>query len=235
MYSSMFDSPIFLTFCWWMTWYVFRETLDLDRIVCAFLPMLLPWSDSFLGPFCQNFTERDPLHQDVLDPPPYSSLPTPARVTQPPEEEPPSYFSLKNSKASLGNPILPSKTDTEDVLHFIDPSKDSLSSLSLRYGVSQNELRRKNGLFADHLLVARQTIVIPGEFYKGGVSLSPVPVGGEEEEVRKSKIRRWMVACKVSRCVGNSYSYFSIWLYGKLTLTLSIHSLILDTIWHCSI
>lgn len=40
-------------------------------------------------------------------------------------------------------------------------------------------------------------MVIPGEFYKGGVSLSPRPIEGEEEEARKSKIRRWMVACKV--------------------------------------
>lgn len=165
--------------------------------------MLLPWSDSFLGPFCQTSTEHDPLPQDVHDPPPYSSLPIPSRAKQPPEEEPPSYYSLKNTKGSLENPISPSKTDSEDVLHFVDPSKDNLFSLSLRYGVSQSELRRKNGLFADHLLAARQTIIIPGEFYKGGVSLSPIPVGGEEEEIRKSKIRRWMVACKVSQCVGN--------------------------------
>lgn len=40
-------------------------------------------------------------------------------------------------------------------------------------------------------------MVIPGEYYKGGVSLSPRPIEGEEEEARKSKIRRWMVACKV--------------------------------------
>jgi len=30
------------------------------------------------------------------------------------------------------------------------------------------------------------------------VSLSPRPVEGEEEEVRKAKVRRWMVACKVA-------------------------------------
>ena len=62
----------------------------------------------------------------------------------------------------------------------------------------QDALRRKNSLFADHLLAARKTLLIPGEFYKGGVSLSPQPVEGEEEEQRKAKIRRWMVACKVS-------------------------------------
>lgn len=85
-----------------------------------------------------------------------------------------------------------------DVLHFIHPVHDSLLSLSLRYGVPQHALRCVNGLYADHLLAARRTILIPGEFYKGGVSLSPVPVDGEEEDIRKVKIRRWMVACKVA-------------------------------------
>ena len=28
------------------------------------------------------------------------------------------------------------------------------------------------------------------------MSLSPRPLGGEEEEARKARIRRWMVACK---------------------------------------
>lgn len=59
-------------------------------------------------------------------------------------------------------------------------------------------LRSKNNLTSDHLLTARRTILIPGEFYKSGVSLSPRPVEGEEEEVRRSKIRKWMVACKVA-------------------------------------
>jgi hypothetical protein len=50
-------------------------------------------------------------------------------------------------------------------------------------------------------LLARRTVLIPGEYYKGGVSLSPRPVEGEEEEARKGKIRRWMVACKVAEWV----------------------------------
>jgi hypothetical protein len=41
-------------------------------------------------------------------------------------------------------------------------------------------------------------VVIPGEYYKGGVSLSPRPVEGEEEERRKGIVRRWMVSCKVA-------------------------------------
>jgi hypothetical protein len=44
-------------------------------------------------------------------------------------------------------------------------------------------------------------VLIPGEYYKEGVSLSPRPVEGEEEEARKNKVRRWMVGCKVSEWV----------------------------------
>jgi hypothetical protein len=62
-------------------------------------------------------------------------------------------------------------------------------------------LRRANKISADHLLQARRTIIIPGEYYKGGISLSPRPVEGEEEERRKAIVRRWMVACKVSEYV----------------------------------
>jgi hypothetical protein len=58
-------------------------------------------------------------------------------------------------------------------------------------------LRKANNISSDHLLVGRRTVIIPGEYYKGGVSLSPRPIEGEEEEARKSKIRRWMVTCKV--------------------------------------
>jgi hypothetical protein len=56
-------------------------------------------------------------------------------------------------------------------------------------------------LNSDHLLLARRTIIIPGEFYKGGVSLSPRPIEGEDEERRKAIVRKWMVACKVSEYV----------------------------------
>lgn len=53
-------------------------------------------------------------------------------------------------------------------------------------------------MYADHLLAARRTILIPGEFYKGGVSFSPRPLEGEEEEMKKTKLRKFMVQCKVS-------------------------------------
>ncbi len=101
------------------------------------------------------------------------------------------------------------------MLHFLNHSTDSVLSLSLRYGVPIGALRRANGITSDHLLLARRTVVIPGEFYKGGVSLSPRPVEGEEEEARKGKIRRWMVACKVAEWVPLSLiSFFPFCICG---------------------
>lgn len=97
------------------------------------------------------------------------------------------------------------KTDSgapaEDVLHFLDHEHDTLTSLSFRYGVPISALRKANNITSDHLLLARRTVIIPAEFYSGGVSLSPRPVEGEEEERRKGLVRRWMVACKVSEYV----------------------------------
>lgn len=119
----------------------------------------------------------------------------------PDSEEPPAYSALNVFTPPNEKDDSSSEPPAEDVLHFLDPSQDTILSLSLRYGVPQDALRRKNGLFADHLLAARRTILIPGEFYKGGISLSPEPMESEEEEIRKAKVRRWMVACKVSEYV----------------------------------
>lgn len=91
--------------------------------------------------------------------------------------------------------------DTPDVLHFVDPANDTINLLSIRYGVPSAVLRKTNGIYADHLLAARRTIIISGEYYKGGVSLSPRPIDGEEMEIKKNKIRRFMVACKVAELV----------------------------------
>lgn len=158
---------------------------------------------SFQGPFCQTSTAPNPPHQCLRDPPAYLPLSAPD-VTSADEshsdvDELPAYSSL-----NFDGPKINEKDDNlikepaEDVLHFLDPAHDTISSLSLRYGVPADVLRRTNSLFADHLLAARRTVIIPGEFYKGGVSLSPQPIEGEEEEIRKAKVRRWMVACKVA-------------------------------------
>ncbi|KAF2085490.1 hypothetical protein K490DRAFT_75115 [Saccharata proteae CBS 121410] len=164
-------------------------------------------------PFCQVSSVPSPLPQQGLrDPPAYSSPPSsprPARVRLAPlsadeDDRPPAYSAhdpvrAPGEKAGGGGGGGGGKDEpAPDVLHFVDQDHDSIINLSLRYGVPVNALRRTNNLFADHLLVGRRTILIPGEYYKGGVSLSPRPVEGEEEEKRKAKIRRWQVACKVS-------------------------------------
>ncbi|KAF2735641.1 hypothetical protein EJ04DRAFT_190419 [Polyplosphaeria fusca] len=143
-------------------------------------------------PFCQVSVVPSPLPQGLRDPPAYS----PPDNLQPVAEQPPPYSthdSLATTEKSKGQ----EQEQAPDVLHFVDPHNDSISSLSLSYGVPAGALRRTNGLYADHLLAARRTVLIPGEFYKGGVSLSPRPLEGEEEEIRKGKVRRWMIACKV--------------------------------------
>ncbi|MCJ1308545.1 hypothetical protein MMC25_002198 [Agyrium rufum] len=148
-------------------------------------------------------TVESVLPQGLRDPPAYSPPPSPrpgyATLATPTLDHdlPPSY-----TPNGIHQPLHDSKppreqTLAEDVLHFIHP-EETLQSISLLYNVPIAALRRTNGLFSDNLFAARRTILIPGEFYKGGVSLSPRPVEGEEEEIKKSKIRKWMVTCKVA-------------------------------------
>lgn len=150
-------------------------------------------------PYCQISSEPSALPQGLRDPPPYSSLneTPPSELLEKSgglEEEPPAY-----SQRNTAQP--PSEKGgsepAQDVLHFLTP-EDSLRSLSLAYRVPIDALRRTNNIFADNLVQGRRTILIPGKYYKGGVSLSPRPVEGEEEEAKKSKVRKWMVACKVA-------------------------------------
>lgn len=150
-------------------------------------------------PYCQITTEPSLLPQGLKDPPAYSSLddriPPPPGKASDENEELPAY--------SAHQPVqTPSEKRREDesapdVLHFVTPN-DSMLSLALAYGVPINALRKANSVFADHLIQGRRTVLIPGEFYKGGVSLSPRPLEGQEEELKKSKVRRWMMACKVA-------------------------------------
>ncbi|KAI9814231.1 MAG: hypothetical protein M1827_003397 [Pycnora praestabilis] len=141
------------------------------------------------------------MPQGLRDPPAYSPPPSPrprhATLAVVDEEELPAYSSL-DSRPAPAEKASASSEPAQDVLHFLDPANDSLASLSLRYGVPINALRKTNGLYADHLLAARRTMLIPGEYYKGGISLNPQPLEGEEEELRKAKVRRWMVTCKVA-------------------------------------
>jgi hypothetical protein len=177
-----------------------------NRAICARCTTDNPRFATYC-PFCQVSITPTPLPQGLRDPPPYS--PPPEREQWPQsilavDDRPPPY--------TEGGPVEPvpekSASAGQDVLHFVDPSNDSINTLSIRYGVPPNALRRTNGLYSDHLLAARRTILIPGDYYKGGVSLSPRPLEGEEEEARKSKIRKWMVACKVAEYVSKVLNQF---------------------------
>ncbi|KAK4178466.1 hypothetical protein QBC36DRAFT_324883 [Triangularia setosa] len=124
-------------------------------------------------------------------PPPYTDLP-PAYNFSPSLTSTAPYSAPKASpKASQ------EEGQQEDILHFVTPN-DTIPSLSLLYHLpSPHILRSYNNLPSDHLLAARRTILIPASHCKtGAVSLSPRPHEGEEEEARKGKIRRWMVATK---------------------------------------
>jgi hypothetical protein len=162
------------------------------RAICA---RCLTDNPRFAGycPFCQIATGPSALPPHGLRDPPTYSPPGDEQA----DDEPPPY-SANHSWSHLSDKKTDRTDDAPDVLHFVDPNKDSISSLSLSYGVPADALRRTNKMYADHLLAARKTVLIPGEFYKGGVSLSPQPLEGEEEELKKSKLRKFMVKCKVS-------------------------------------
>ncbi|KAI4748750.1 hypothetical protein E4T50_00969 [Aureobasidium sp. EXF-12298] len=146
-------------------------------------------------PYCQISTDpQSTLPQGLRDPPPYndsqdSTLPP---LSEKEHDAPPAYFAQESSQP----PPEKTRENAPDVLHFLTPA-DTALSLSLAYGVPLPALRKANNVFADHLIQGRRTVIIPGEYYQG-VSLSPRPVEGEEEELRKSKLRRFMVTCKVS-------------------------------------
>ncbi|KAK5116439.1 hypothetical protein LTR62_007987 [Meristemomyces frigidus] len=154
-------------------------------------------------PYCQITTEPSSLPQGLKDPPGYSSFteqsgppPREKHNDEQEEEELPAYTPTDSSSHYPNEKSEPIET-APDVLHFLNP-EDSMGSLALAYGVPINALRKANNVFSDHLIQGRRTVIIPGEYYKGGISLSPQPPEGEEEEVRRGKVRRWMIAVKVA-------------------------------------
>lgn len=164
-----------------------------NRVICARCLTKNPRFSTYC-PFCQVSIVPSSLPQGLRDPPEYSPPVGGMHTTcdgQPPPYSVQNPSTLPPEKAIKHN-------EAQDVLHFVDPNNDSITSLSLSYGVPAEILRRTNGLFADHLLAARRTLLIPAEYYKGGVSLSPRPLEGEEEEIRKGKVRKFMVGCKVA-------------------------------------
>ncbi|KAK3906359.1 hypothetical protein C8A05DRAFT_40855 [Staphylotrichum tortipilum] len=153
---------------------------------------------------------------DPFSPPPPAYTPTPP--SSPPAPPPPPPQAIDPSK--LPQPAAPHQPapgppPTAYVIHHLrhppDANPDTLTSLSLQYGLSPTVLRQHNNLplGADYLLAARNTLLIPttatttstssttdGSAQTILHSLSPHPVQDAAERERKILIRRWMVACK---------------------------------------
>lgn len=166
-----------------------------DRLVCQHCIADNSRYNSYC-PYCQISSDpASSLPQGLRDPPPYNTIQENASPLWEQEKDaPPAYSDHESLQCP---PEKKSNDPAPDVLHFLRPA-DSLHSLSLAYNAPLDALRRANNVFADHLIQGRRTVIIPGEYCKSGLSLSPRPVEGEEEEARKSKLRRFMVTCKVS-------------------------------------
>jgi len=157
-------------------------------------------------PYCQISSGPSALPQGLRDPPAYEAAPAAPKASShdtapPPYTPPPSTTAhVNDEKGALAAAAAQKDSDdAEDTLHFLNHNHDTVSSLSLRYGVPASALRRANNLTSDHLLLGRRTVLIPGAYYKSGVSLSPRPIEGEDEERRKANIRRFMTSTKVSK------------------------------------
>ncbi|PSR93952.1 hypothetical protein BD289DRAFT_428371 [Coniella lustricola] len=181
------------------------------RVICGNCIDTNPRFASYC-PYCQlSSSPSNPLPQGLREPPSYDAITSKDSHRGiivdhhhlQPQHAPPPYtndlhrpnpshtFDEKHSSASSA-----AAHQQEDTLHFLHPTHDTIHSLSLRYNVPAPILRAHNNLTSDHLLPARRTILIPGAYHPSGISLSPRPIEGEEEEKRKGKIRRWMVRCK---------------------------------------
>ncbi|EFY85291.1 hypothetical protein J3459_007524 [Metarhizium acridum] len=167
------------------------------RVICGSCIQNNPRFSQYC-PYCQISSTPSPLPQGLKDPPSYTLVSQSRTV----DSGPPPYTLFDTepqpTKNEGTNAEVDEKSMADDTLHFLNHDHDSITSLSFRYGVPAAALRRANNITSDYLLQGRKTILIPGEYYKGGVSLSPTPIDGEDEELRKSKIRRFMTSCKVS-------------------------------------
>lgn len=170
------------------------------RLICRQCYYKSPRFDKYCL-FCQISFGTNPLPQGLRDPPPYSRPTSPSGATderRATESDPPAYTAPHASESATVVARAGSNSTASDTVHYVDPARDSVPSLSLLYGVPAAVLKVRNGLYSDRLLAARRTVVIPKEYYRAGVSFSPQPVHGAEEEERRHKIWTLMQSCKVA-------------------------------------
>ncbi|EXJ94899.1 hypothetical protein A1O1_00017 [Capronia coronata CBS 617.96] len=192
-----------------------------SRQICATCQYNNPRFQSYC-PFCQISSGPSALPKDGLRlPPSYTKTSTSPKHGRA-ESPPPSYDDAMTPRRVPDQSIAPPE-NTDDTVHFVG-AEDSLQSLSLAYNVPVLVLRRHNGLYSDQLLAARRWILIPKSHYTGPpLSTPPDP----EEEERKTKVRRWMVATKCP-----DYNVASLYLKGTdYNLDLAVDAFRADEEW----
>ena len=182
-----------------------------SRTICATCQYKNPRFQNYC-PFCQISSTPTALPQTGLRlPPSYTKTgpgETSLRTALQDSDAPPPYDSLPQRPSTSSRSTEPPQ-DTPDTIHHLSPN-DTLSSLSLAYSVPITILRQHNSFppsgGADYLIAARKHLLIPASHYTGpSLSTPPDP----EEEEKKNKLRRWMVATK---CV--DYSVAGLYLKG---------------------
>ena len=195
-----------------------RQLSCCSRYICATCQHKNPRFQSYC-PFCQITSGPSVLPKTGLrEPPSY----TKTALSRYAADSPPSYADSVLSGRVPEQSIEPPE-DTEDTVHFVG-SEDTLQSLSLAYNVPVPILRQHNNLFSDQLLAARKWILIPKSHYTGpALSTPPDP----DEEERKTKLRRWMVATK---CV--EYNVAQLYLKGSdYNLAIAVDAFKADEEW----
>ena len=185
-----------------------------NRTICATCQYSNTRFQSYC-PFCQISSGPSTLPATGLRLPPSYTSTSRVRLS---DDEPPSYSSLVRMAENAPQP-----PETEDVIHFLN-SEDNVSSISVAYRVPIPVLRQHNRLNENNLLAARKWILIPRSHYQGPpLSTPPDP----EEEERKNKLRRWMVA---SKCA--DYNVATLYLKGSdYNLEMAVEAFKADEQW----
>jgi len=191
-----------------------RKTECCSRTMCGTCLYQNPRFQTYC-PFCQISSAPTALPATGLRlPPTYTPASQGAGFRSWLDEAPPPYYDSDSDWMSGSRRLIISTattsgsppSDTEDAVHFVG-AHDTLQSLSLAYKVPLSVLRQHNNLYSDPLLAARKWILIPKSHYSGpALSMPPDP----EEEERKTKVRRWMVATKCA-----DYSVATLYLKGS--------------------
>ncbi|EPE07259.1 thiamine biosynthetic bifunctional enzyme [Ophiostoma piceae UAMH 11346] len=213
-----------------------RQLPCCDRVVCRACLAENTRFETYC-PYCQIATEspsvrkgktaRDILPPGLKAPPPYepSSRSISASAPSVPNDDaPPPYAAAAPTLTTASSPTEVSEKSAP-VLHYLDHERDSITSLSLAYGVPADIIRRANNLSADYLLQARRVIQIPvSSGSSSTVSISPHPTEDESETRRKAAVRRFMVTCKVA-----DYDLATMYLAHARTRFEEQHGLPYDT------